>query len=357
MSLKRVRLGGVFLTAALALSVGTAQPPSLPAINPAVARPDGTAEGLDGPGFCLAAYEPAGMVAAGCERGTIRYWHKDVIMGVRTGGGAPHVLAGHRGPVLALAWSRAGVLASAGADQKVVLWDLAGARPRSTISPGTLVRCLAVAPDGKLLAGGGDDGAVHLWDVATGKPPSGEGPPGLLKGHTDWILCLAFGPDGKQLASAGHDGIVRLWDLDTGKKRLDVAAQAPPAPNTSAEPPASGTALAFSPDGKTLAVGTAAAQVFLFNAADGKFLRPLPGHGSAVTGLAFHPGGAVLVSASRDRTLRLWNPANGQALKTLEGHTAWVEGVAFLAHGTRLASVGADETVRLWDLTNPPTPR
>jgi WD40 repeat protein len=90
------------------------------------------------------------------------------------------------------------------------------------------------------------------------------------------------------------------------------------------------------------------------NVADGKTVRTLPGHASAVTGLAFHPSGTVLASSSKDRTIRLWNPANPQPLKVLEGHSAWVEGVTFIHQGTRLASVGADQTVRIWDLTEIP---
>jgi WD40 repeat protein len=285
-------------------------------------------------------------VAAACEEGTVRLWGRDVVLGVRSGARTPDVLRGHAGPVLALAWG--GPLASAGADRKVILWDQAAGRPADTLALPVAIRALAASPDGKRLAGGGDDGVVRLWGVSAGKLTPADAP--ALKGHTDWLLCLAFGPDGKSLASGGYDGTVRVWDLATGKA-LAVPARAPAAPNAPAAglPPV--TALAFSPDGKSLAVGCADAQLLLFNAADGKFLRALPGHASAVTGLAFHPSGAVLASASKDRTVRLWSAANGQTLKALEGHTAWAQGVAFVALGVRLASVGADGTVRLWELT------
>jgi WD40 repeat protein len=122
------------------------------------------------------------------------------------------------------------------------------------------------------------------------------------------------------------------------------------APKTEAGPPNTVLAVAFSPDGKLLAVAGTDAQIHLVNTADGKIARSLSGHTGSVTSLAFHPGGTLLVSASKDRTLRLWNPTNGQALKTLEGHTGWVQGVTFLNQGARLASVSIDQTVRLWDL-------
>jgi WD40 repeat protein len=336
-----------FAGAALALSsLAVAQPPAPPPIAPNLARLDQTITGLDGPGFAVAYSEETGILAAASEEHTIQCWHKDVVMGVRTGEGTPDVLRGHSGPVIALA-CHGGVLASAGTEPKVFLWEMPGGKPRQTLDAGSRVRSLAMSPDGKLVAAGGEDGAVRLWETATGTAGA------RLAGHTDWVLALAFSADGKTLASGGYDG-VRLWDVAGGKKLLDVPAAPPAAPNAPAPPANVVQALAFSPDGKTLAVGGSDALVYLVNPADGKLLRSLPGHTSSVTALAFHPSGAVLVSASKDRTVRLWTPANGQLLKALEGHTAWVEGVTFLAHGTRLASVSADRTVKLWDLTPPP---
>jgi WD40 repeat protein len=348
----------LMLAGALFLSVALAQQPvkttAYPPINPAVARLDVTMNGLDGPGFAIATHERSGMVAVGCEEGGILYWRKDVVMGVRSGDHTPNVLRGHMGPVLAVVWNQEGILASAGADGKIILWDFAGAKPRYTITPRSLIRALAMSPDGKMLAGGGEDMVVHFWDVHTGKVVEAMEMPLQFKGHTDWILSLAFSSDGKKLASGGHDGTVRLWDMEARKKLLDIVAKQPPPPNTPPEPAPTVYSLTFSPDSKQLVVGNAEAQILFFNIGDGKFLRLLPGHASSVTGLVFHPNGTVLVSSSKDRTVRLWNPANGQLLKTLEGHVAWVEGVVFVANGTRLASVGADRTLRLWDLTTPP---
>jgi WD40 repeat protein len=317
------------------------KPPALPAIAPNLARLDATIGGLDGPGSGLVYSEPAGILAASCETGSIHYWNKDVIGGIRVGEGAPDCLQAHQGPVTALAWNGGPLLASAGADQKLLLWSMPDGTVAHSLTPQGVVRALAMSPDGKVLASAGDDAAVQLWDIASAKPLT------KLAAHTDWLLCLAFSPDGKLLASGGYDGTVRLWDVAAGKKLLDILAR-PPMP---ADASNIVMAVAFSPDGKQLAVGGTDAQVHLFNVADGKIVRSLPGHTSSVTSLAFHPSGTLLVSASKDRTVRLWSPANGQMIKALEGHTAWVEGVAFLAQGTRLASVGADHTVRLWELT------
>src|SRR5262245_64253764 len=72
------------LVLALPVAQQPAKPPAFPAINPAQARLDHTLSGLGGPGFAIAVNEEAGMLAAGCEHGTIPYWHKDVALGIRT---------------------------------------------------------------------------------------------------------------------------------------------------------------------------------------------------------------------------------------------------------------------------------
>jgi len=71
------------------------------------------------------------------------------------------------------------------------------------------VNSLVFSPDGQMLASAGADQTIILWDVASqlplGKP---------LKAHTSSVESLAFSPDGKFLASAGSNGTVFLWDVD-----------------------------------------------------------------------------------------------------------------------------------------------
>lgn len=339
-------LVGVVVCGGLAQQPKPPAPPPLPPINPTLARLDGLAGGLDGPGLAIAFAEEAGLLIAGCEGQSLGYWHKDVILGIRAAESSPPLFKAHQGPILALA-SAGGVTASAGTDGKILLWSLPAEKPLQTLTVGSVVRSLAFSPDGKTLASAGDDLSVQLWEVATGKA-------GLkLAGATDWLLAVAYSADGKTVAAGSIDGKLRLWEAATGKKLVEIPVQGPTVPNTPPPDPTGVSAVVFSPDGKTVLAGGLDAQIYQFQTADGKLVRPIPGHTSAVTALLCHPSGTLLVSASKDRTLRLWNPANGQFIKALEGHTAWVQGATFLAQGTRLASVSADQTVRIWDLTDP----
>lgn len=70
------------------------------------------------------------------------------------------------------------------------------------------VVAVAFSPDGKLaLSGGSDDGTMRLWDVETGRE--------LVRytGHAGRVWCVAFSPDGKLALSGGADTSIRLWEV------------------------------------------------------------------------------------------------------------------------------------------------
>ncbi|MCE7979553.1 MAG: WD40 repeat domain-containing protein [Caldilinea sp. CFX5] len=113
-------------------------------------------------------------------------------------------------------------------------------------------------------------------------------------------------------------------------------------------------ALAWSPPaGQWLAAATVSGPIYLIDSEGGEVHRRLPGHGFGTMALAWHPNGSTLASAGQDGKVRLWDVVSGEQTGELAGGAAWVEHVAWLpAHDNRrapLLAAAAGRTLRIWD--------
>ena len=109
--------------------------------------------------------------------------------------------------------------------------------------------------------------------------------------------------------------------------------------------------VAFSPDGKTLAIGASnGADLRLWDANNGQEIHRLIGHSRRISDLAFSPDGRHLASSSYDRRVRMWDTASGLEIGTIIGHDSEVEGVAFGPYGELIATIDKEATLRIWDV-------
>ncbi len=161
----------------------------------------------------------------------------------------------------------------------------------------------------------------------------------VLDGHSDWVQALAFAPDGRTLASASYDKTIRIWSVTNGGVQHVLHGHQ-----------RSINALAYSPDGRWLASAGDDASVRLWEQATGRERAALRGPAYPVYSVAFSPDGTTLAVGGKDRSVFVWRLQDQRLLHTFEGHEDDILAVAFSRDGKMLASAGADKTIKLWSL-------
>ncbi|SMF93386.1 WD40 repeat [Methylomagnum ishizawai] len=155
------------------------------------------------------------------------------------------------------------------------------------------------------------------------------------------VNAIAFAPDGRTLAMAGRAGEIGLLDLDTGQERWSAQAH-------EAKP----VSLAFTPDGKRL-LSLGGGPLLLWNIADPDLSSPqeIAQTQKKPTWIAIRPDGRQAAVVGEDQSVELYDlDRPGQPPLRLEGHKKSVSRAIYSPDGHQLATVGDDKTVRLWNL-------
>ena len=195
------------------------------------------------------------------------------------------------------------------------------------------ILAVAFSPDDRLIATGGADQRVVIWDVASSRPLR------VMDTHDEYISSLDWSPDGEILASSSWDGRVIFWEPGTGKllRSTDAANGAV-------------NGVAFDPQGRHFATAGADGIVRVYNMDNMSVITLLRGHKDDITALRWSNRSSLLATGSWDNTAQVWNPRNGSRVARLDGHTTDVNCLSFSPDGTILATSGGDRMLKLWDL-------
>jgi WD40 repeat protein len=188
---------------------------------------------------------------------------------------------------------------------------------------------------------------LYFWDLLLGKQVGRFKVPESLEG----IACVAISPNGALIAVGGVNEIL-LWDALAKEQIKDFKIGPPPTGSDYLLV----TAMAFSPDGKSIVVGDNNGHLRLLDSANGRTRREFQNHYAGITGLAFSPDGKSVLSGtgyqglkSSDFTAHLWEAATGKELYNFGESPEQVKVVAFSPDG-RFLVTGSDK-LRVWDRT------
>jgi WD40 repeat protein/energy-coupling factor transporter ATP-binding protein EcfA2 len=284
----------------------------------------------------------AGQIAAGTDKGDVQLWKN-------TGDSNPlpgRVLKGNGSSMIKVAYSSDGNHL-AGADKKgsVLAWDLADpAKPAATLGHlNQEAASIAWSQDGKtVFAASGN--LISL--LRTDREPTTN--PVTITAGLAAIKMIALSPNGRTLAAGSADSNVYIWDIAEPSAPVRLA--------TLTEPNSQIFSVGFSPDSATLAAGTAAEHsIYTWDVHDPVHPQtigpPLIGPSSWINCVSFSPDGKTLAAASSDSRLWTFDLRSRRSLGTFP-HPSPLITTSFTS-SNRVVTLATDGVLRAWSLPGP----
>lgn len=266
-------------------------------------------------------------------------------------------------------------IASVSVDGTLRFWDgSAGTEFSDPAGVSKSVFGFALSPDGKLLAANGPDTTIALWNAIDGTLMK------RLRGMPAGLNALAFSPDGKSLLGSNWDTTVTVWDIASGEATRMLSGQLSGsaacaisrdgafygtavssvggqvwdaisgAMVATLPHAAGGYSIAFSPDNRTVVLGTVDGSLLLIERGSWRQIAARSFGRPVIHTVAFSPDGKSIAAACSDGKLRIVDASTLETTLEAKGHSQSVYTVAWSPDGARFVSGSADLTARVWDI-------
>ena len=282
-----------------------------------------------------AEFSPDGrlVLTSGRDR-TARVW--DVSTGRST------ELAGHKDRIYTASFNRDGtMIVTASKDTTARIWEAKSGHYLVELrGRGGPLLDAEFSPDDDLVVTGSQDRSARIWETRTGRLVA------ELK-HADEVRSAKFSPDGKFVATIGGFSVL-LWDAHSYRKTAELTFPERLIPTVEG----GANAVAFSPDGSRIAVGTQVGRVGLWDSA-GKFLFDLKDgdrepHTQYITSVRFSRDGRFIATTSADETGAVWDAGAGKILARLRGPKGEFWNADFRPDGKFVVTANQDNSAWVW---------
>lgn len=273
--------------------------------------------------------------------------NREILVHNADGSGLAQRLPGKAERILSVAFSSDGKLLVAGGGTparagEVQIWDTATWKQlRAVPVTEDTVFGTSISPDGGKVAAGGADNTVRMIETATGKELF------RIGNHENWVLGTVFGVDSKRIISVGRDRAAKLTDASTGAFLENVNLLRSEL-----------SAIARHPSKDIIVIGGDERYAYIYQvdrgrniriADDANQIRKLDREKGAIFALAWSPDGKSIAVAGGGPEISIYDAETGKRTAVCTGHAAGIYAVAFSPDSKRIAAGGFDGQIRIYE--------